>query len=187
MLLTQAMWRLGQHVSGDAESRLIAAARGGDREALGALYRRHSARAYTLALRLSGDADAAHDVVQDAFLRAFDRLDGYREEAAFGAWLKRIVANVAIERVRSHWRWVREDGELDDETAPAADLAQQHDALGLLAQLTAPARTVLVLYEMEGYTHQEIAALLGRSADWSKTTLSRTRKRMSALLGEEAR
>lgn len=183
--LLHAMWQFGRTPATDSETQLIAAARRGDREALGALYRRHAGSAYSLALRLSGDPDRAQDLVQDAFLRAFERIDRYRGEAPFGAWLKRILGNLSVDRARGDWRWVLDDDPLQAEATTVAEAAGQIDALGLLARLAPAARMVLVLYEYEGYAHAEIAALLGRTEVWSKTTLSRARARLAALLAEE--
>ena len=180
------MWSAaGSRVPDDAsEARLITRARDGDRDALGQLYRRHHVAAYTLALRICGQREQAHDIVQDSFLRAFERLASFRGEAPFAAWLKRIVANLSVESLRGgKARWT--DGEnLDDLEAEESDPSLRHDALGLLARLTAPARTVLVLYELEGYSHREIADMLGRSEVWSKTTLSRAKLRLSQWLDE---
>jgi RNA polymerase sigma factor (sigma-70 family) len=167
------------------EARLIALGQRGDRDALGQLYRQHSAVAYTLALRICSRRDLAHDIVHDSFLRAFERLGSFRGEAAFSAWLKRIVANVAVEALRGgKARW-SDEAELDAMTSSGPDLAARHDALGLLARLAASARTVLVLYEMEGYSHREIATLLGRTETWSKTILSRARARLADFLDEQ--
>ena len=183
--LLHAMWRIGRPAAADSESQLIAAARGGDREALGALYRRHAGQAYSLALRISGDPDRAQDLVQDAFLRAFERLDRFRGDAPFGAWLKRILTNLSVDRARGDWRWVLDEERVDAAMAVAAETASQLDALGLLARLAPLSRMVLVLYEYEGYSHAEIAALLQRTEVWSKTTLSRARARLAGWLAEE--
>lgn len=183
--LLHAMWRIGRPPAVDSEAQLIAAARGGDREALGALYRRHAGQAYSLALRISGDPDRAQDLVQDAFLRAFERLDRYRGDAPFGAWLKRILTNLSVDRARGDWRWVLDEERLQAEVATATESARHIDALGLLGQLAPMARMVLVLYEYEGYSHAEIAELLQRTEVWSKTTLSRARARLAGWLAEE--
>lgn len=180
--LLHAMWRIGRPSATDSESQLIAAARGGDRDALGALYRRHAGPAYSLALRLSGDPDRAQDLVQDAFLRAFERLDHFRGEAPFGAWLKRILGNLSVDRARGDWRWVLDDAHIETLPGQASRCAEQIDALGLLARLPPVSRMVLVLYEYEGYSHAEIARLLGRSEVWSKTTLFRARAKLAAWL-----
>jgi RNA polymerase sigma factor (sigma-70 family) len=186
MSLTQAILRWTTSAAATSEEALLAAARRGERDALAALYRRHSAAAFTLALRLTGDRDRANDVVQDAFLRAFDRLASYRSDAPFAAWLRRIVANVVIDAARRDARWSTEEPDLDSYASPERDLGARHDALGLLARLSPVARTVLVLYEYEGSSHREIAALLGRTEVWSKTVLSRSRARLAQWLAEEA-
>jgi RNA polymerase sigma factor (sigma-70 family) len=182
VLLNHAMWRWGAGAPVDSDRAQVAAARRGDRDALAALYRRHAGTAYTLALRLTGDRDRAHDVVQDAFLRAFDGLGSWRGDAPFGGWLRRIVANVVVDAARRERRWEHDEAELERTEAPYRDLDARHDALGLLARLPPAARTVLTLYEFEGYSHREIAELLGRTEVWSKTVLSRTRARLAQWL-----
>lgn len=167
------------------DARLIALAQRGDRDALGQIYRKHQVTAFTLALRICGQRELAHDIVQDSFLRAFDRLSSFRGDAPFVAWFKRIVANIAVENLRGgKARWTDDEG-FEDRPAEVPDLAARHDALGLLARLAAPARMVLVLYELEGYSHREIADLLGRTEVWSKTTLSRAKARLSQWLDAE--
>lgn len=183
--LLHAMWGIARGPGGDSESGLIDAARRGDREALGALYRRHAGQAYALALRISGDPDRAQDLVQDAFLRAFERLDRYRGDAPFGAWLKRILTNLSVDRARGDWRWVLDDERIEAAVDADPGEATRIDALGLLARLAPMARMVLVLYEYEGHSHAEIAALLGRTEVWSKTTLSRARSKLADWLQQE--
>jgi RNA polymerase sigma factor (sigma-70 family) len=187
MTLSASVWSMwgsaGARASVETpEDRLIALAQRGDRDALGQIYRKHQVTAYTLALRICGHREQAHDIVQDSFLRAFDKLSSFRGDAPFVAWFKRIVANVAVESLRGgKARWIDDEG-IEERLADAPDLAARHDALGLLAQLSVQARTVLVLYELEGYSHREIADLLGRTEVWSKTTLSRAKSRLSQLL-----
>lgn len=186
MSLTQAILRWTTSEAATSEQALLAAARRGGRDALAALYRRHSGEAFTLALRLTGDRDRANDAVQEAFLRAFERLASYRSDAPFGAWLRRIVANVVIDAARREAYWSTHEPDLDSIEAPQPDLAARHDALGWLARLTPIARTVLVLYEYEGSSHREIE-LLGRTEVWSKTVLSRSRARLAQWLEDDAR
>lgn len=164
----------------------LARARRGDGAAFAAIYRCYSRPAYSLALRLCGRPDLAEDVVQEAFLKAMEKLGGYRGDAPFGAWLKRLVANSAIDRLRLERRWV------DPEFAGAAEPQQgagseaQVEALGLLSRMSAPARAALVLHELEGYSHLELAALFGRSESYSKSLLSRAIARLRGLLEPEA-
>jgi RNA polymerase sigma factor (sigma-70 family) len=168
-----------------SEQRLVASARRGEPDALDALYRRHAANAYSLALRITGQPDRAEDVVQDAFLRAFERLGGYRGEAPFGAWLKRVVANIAIDRLRSERRLTNDEGRIDVLVSPELAAEVPLDALGLLQRLSVSARSVLVLHDLEGYSHLEIARLFGNSESWSKSLLSRARARLQEWAKEQ--
>lgn len=160
----------------------LARARRGDGAAFEAIYRGYARPAYTLALRLCGRADLAQDVVQEAFLKAMEKLASYRGEAPFGAWLKRLVANSAIDRLRAERRWV--DPEFVGVAEPQQDAGSeaQVEALGLLSRMSAPARAALVLHELEGYSHSELAALFGRSESYSKSLLSRAIARLRVLL-----
>lgn len=170
----------GEH----GEAGRLAAARRGEPEALSQLYRRHSAGAYSLALRITGHPDRAEDVVQDAFLRAFEGLGGFRGDAPFGAWLKRVVANIAIDRLRAERRLLSDPDRLDALAAEGGGPERPLDALGLLARLGPAARTVLVLHDLEGYSHAEIAAACGHSESWSKSVLARARARLQRWLQE---
>jgi len=181
MFRSLSMWG-GLSSATDSEQQLIGSARRGEHAALNALFRRHSTAAYTLALRLCGDADRANDIVQDAFLKAFDNLHNYREDALFSTWLKRIVANMTIDHARREHRYVQEGPDWDQRAGVEPDSAAQHDALGLLARLAETPRTVLVLHEFEGYSHQEIAALLGHTEGWSRTVLARAKIRLAQWL-----
>jgi RNA polymerase sigma factor (sigma-70 family) len=164
----------------------LARARRGDGVAFEAIYRRYSRAAYTLALRLCGRPDLAEDVAQEAFLKAMEKLSSFRGEAPFGAWLKRLVANSAIDRLRAERRWV--DPELAAVAEPQQDAGSeaQVEALGLLSRMSAPARAALVLHELEGYSHPELAALFGRSESYSKSLLSRAIQKLRGLLDAES-
>lgn len=162
----------------------LARAKRGDGRAFEAIYRLYARSAYTLALRLTGRPDVADDVVQEAFMKAMEKLDGFRGDAPFGAWLKRLVANSAIDRLRADKRWV--DGDAETLLLPAESGAEaQIEAMGLLARMTAPARTALVLHEIEGYNHAELAEIFGKSESYSKSLLSRAIGRLRSLLDDE--
>ena len=164
----------------------LARARRGDGAAFEAIYRCYARPAYSLALRLCGRPDLAEDVVQEAFLKAMEKLGGYRGEAPFGAWLKRLVANSAIDRLRLERRWVDPEFAGLGEPQQNAGSEAQVEALGLLSRMSAPARAALVLHELEGYSHTELAALFGRSESYSKSLLSRAIARLRGLLEPEA-
>lgn len=164
----------------------LARARRGDEAAFEAIYRCYARAAYSLALRLCGRADLAEDVVQEAFLKAMEKLASFRGEAPFGAWLKRLVANSAIDRLRLERRWVDPEFAGIAEPQQEAGSEAQVEALGLLSRMSAPARAALVLHELEGYSHTELAALFGRSESYSKSLLSRAIARLRGLLETEA-
>lgn len=162
----------------------LARAKRGDGRAFEAIYRLYSRSAYTLALRLTGRSDVAEDVVQEAFMKAMEKLGSFRGDAPFGAWLKRLVANGSIDRLRADRRWV--DGDAETLLLPAESGAEaQIEALGLLARMTPQARTALVLHEIEGYNHAELAQLFGKSESYSKSLLSRALGRLRGLLDAE--
>lgn len=173
----------GRGFAQEVDAITVARARRGDPAALDALYRCFGSAAYTLALRLTGRRDAAEDVVQEAFVKAIEKIRGFRGDAPVGAWLKRLVANAAIDRLRADRRLV--DGDAVAEPATEDALAERHDALGLLSRMPAAARTVLVLHAIEGYSHAELAELFGRSESYSKSILSRATQRLRAALETE--
>jgi RNA polymerase sigma factor (sigma-70 family) len=170
----------------EIDALVLARARRGDGAAFEQIYRRYGRSAYSLALRLCGRRDVAEDVVQEAFLKAMEKLSSYRGDAPFGAWLKRLVANCAIDRLRVERRWVDPDFAAIPEPHHDSGSEAQVEALGLLSRMSAPARAALVLHELEGYSHTELAALFGRSESYSKSLLSRAIARLRALLDPAA-
>jgi RNA polymerase sigma-70 factor (ECF subfamily) len=168
---------------GDGDAALVEAVRGGDASAFEQLYRLHCDRVYGLCWRLcGGDAALAEDLVQEAFLRAWDKLDQFRGESRFGTWLHRLAANVALSDRRIRLRRVGREQQMDEfaeRTATGArDVTQglRDDLEGAIAQLPERARTVLVLYDIEGYRHGEIADLTGMAVGSSKAQLHRARR-----------
>lgn len=157
-------------------------ARRGEGTAFERIYRRYSRAAYTLALRLCGRADLAEDVVQEAFMKAIEKLSSYRGDAPFGAWLKRLVVNSAIDRLRVEKRWVDPEFAVRPEPQQDSGSEAQVEALGLLSRMSAPARAALVLHELEGYSHTELAKLFGKSESYSKSLLSRSIVRLRGIL-----
>lgn len=169
---------------------LVRAAGGGDVRAFEVLYRRHSRRVYAVLWRLCGHEARAEDLVQDAFVRAWQALPGFRFESAFSTWLHRLAVNTALMELRS--RSGAEALETDDaalEFHATTDSAGQRTALGLdleraVATLPPRARAVLVLHDVEGWKHEEIAAELGMAVGSSKAQLHRARGLLRTRLGE---
>lgn len=168
------------------DASLLARAQHGDGAAFEAIYRCYERPAFGLALRILGRPAVAEDAVHDAFLRAFEKLGSYRGDAPFGAWMKRLVANAAIDRLRSEQRWEGDDEQVELLDAAGTSDADLVEAQGLLARLPARARSVVWLHEMEGYSHAEIAALFRQSESWSKSVLARSLERLRRQLEEEA-
>ncbi len=169
-------------VPGDVDHALARSAAGGDSSAFEALYRRHASRIHGVVARLVGyDRARAEDLVQEAFVRAWQALPAYRFESAFGTWLHRLAVNTALmdlRAARSRPRGSDDEDALDQVGAP--DSAGHSTALSLdleraVATLPPRARAVLVLYDVEGWKHEEIAEALGMAVGSSKAQLHRAR------------
>lgn len=177
---------LVKHSDSSGEARLIAQAQEGDTQAFERLYRRHVGRIHALCLRLSGSPTLAEDCTQEAFVQAWKALPKFRGESALGSWLHRIAANTVIGRQRHalrHASWfVDGDGELDKLAAPAAKPGTALDLDRVIAELPASARQVFVLHAIEGYKHEEIAALTGLAVGTSKAHLHRARRLLQVRL-----
>lgn len=170
----------------DIPASVLARARRGDVGAVEQIYRAFERPAYTLALRMLGNADSARETVHDAMLRLLERIGQFRGEAPFWGWLRQIVVNEALMRMRRERAVVFEELP-DDDAMPCvgpppwalADTAQLERALARLPPLT---RSVLWLYHVEEYTHQEIATMTGNSVSFSKSQVARGSRHLRALL-----
>jgi RNA polymerase sigma-70 factor (ECF subfamily) len=165
---------------------LIADAQGGDERAFASLYQAHSGRVYGLALRLTSDPVAARDLLQDVFVRAWERLGTFRGESAFGSWLHRLTVNLAITARRTEVRRLQRVGD-EAELPPDGGAVQAAGAGDLdleraIAALPSGARTVFVLHDVEGYTHEEIGRATGIATGTSKAQLFRARRLLREAL-----
>ena len=170
---------------------LLARVRAGDGAAERALYDRHVTRVYRLAYRMAGDDDLAREFTQDTFIRAFERLDTFRGEAAFATWLYRIATSVVLNGLRKLQRLRRRETDLDDASGVTGGARRaEPDLKQRLAQaidaLPDGYRTVFVMHDVEGYTHQEIGAALGVETGTSKAQLSRARAKLREALADFA-
>ncbi len=167
----------------DGDYPLVLRARGGDVAAFEQLYRRHRDRMYALVWRLcGGDHGLAEDLLQEAFVRAWQKLDSFRGDSRFGTWLHRLSANVALSDRRSRLRRARWEAPMDDAADRAATGARdvtaglRSDLEQAVAALPHRARAVLVLHDIEGYRHADIARITGMAVGSSKAQLHRARK-----------
>jgi RNA polymerase sigma-70 factor (ECF subfamily) len=173
------------------DAALVQAAAAGDPGAQRTLYDRHVDRVYRLAYRMTGDGDMAADVTQDTFIRAFERLGEFRQEAAFGTWLHRIAVTTALVAIRSRKRRDRRYRPLEDaddvgQTDPQGEVLLREHLDRAIDGLADGYRTVFVMYELEGYSHQEIADTLGVAVATSKGQLFRAKARLREALKQVA-
>jgi len=152
----------------------VAAAAAGDRRAFERLYRRHGQRVFALCLRMTADRALAEELVQDVFVRVWQKLGTFRGDAAFGTWLHRVAVNVVLGR-QAPAGAESDDSALEAAPARAVSVGERLDLEGAIAALPAGARRVFVLHDVEGYTHEEIGTLLGITSGGSKAQLHRAR------------
>lgn len=160
----------------------------GDVDAFGVVYRAHAPAIHALCRRMLGNEDDAREMVQDVFVRAWERLASFRGESALRTWLHRLGVNLILERLRATRRdAVRFADDPGDLPAPGAALDRRLDAqidlAAALDRLPNGSRMVLVLHDIEGYSHEEIAALTGIAAGTSRAQLWRARRHLSRMLG----
>lgn len=166
---------------------LIARCLAGDREAHYRLYKMYARSMYNVSFRITGRAEDAEDALQEAFISAFRNLGKYRADATFGAWLKRIVVNKSINllRRRRH-EWLADDGEFEvAEPAPQQEYKSEltvERVKKAIEELPDGYRTVLSLYLVEGYDHQEISEILGITESTSKSQLNRAKNKLREKL-----
>jgi len=170
----------------DEERKLVGLAKNGDERGFAGLVRLHQRRAYMVARSIVMTHEDAEDAVQEGFLRAYQALDRFDPAQAFGAWLNRIVANAALDLARR--RKVRNAEELS-ESLPAAfrdpaeggELRERLEAA--LARLPDRARAVIVLHDVEGFTHAEIGEMLKIPGGTARSDLHHARQKLRVLLG----
>ncbi|MFK7922805.1 MAG: RNA polymerase sigma factor [Bacteroidia bacterium] len=168
---------------------LVERCKQGDRKAQYELYKRYSKAMLNVAMRITNNYMEAEDVLQEAFVRAFRNLASFKGDATFGAWLKRIVINTAINHLKKRKaEFVGIDDErleVPEETyeapTPAWNIEQVRKAI---SQLPEGYRVVLSLYLIDGYDHKEIGHILGISEATSKSQFSRAKKKLRNILGE---
>jgi RNA polymerase sigma-70 factor, ECF subfamily len=167
---------------------VVRRAQQGDVDAFESLYRSHAGAIYALCRRMSGDERDARDLVQDVFVRAWERLTSFRGQSSLATWLHRLGVNVVLERLRSTKRDAGRLLDGDDSTfgshSTGARLDAAIDLEAALVHLPGGARTVFVLHDIEGYSHDEIAQLTGIAPGTSRAQLWRARRALMKLLDQ---
>lgn len=164
---------------------IVRRAQQGDVDAFEAIYRASAPAIFLLCKRMSGDESTARDLVQDVFVRAWEKLTTFRGQSALSTWLHRLAVNVVLEQMRARKRDLSRLIEGDDDSfgSRASDTPAdaRMDLDTALATLPGGARTVFLLH-MEGYSHDEIAQMTGIAAGTARAQLWRARRALSKVL-----
>jgi RNA polymerase sigma-70 factor, ECF subfamily len=183
------------------EAEAIRRAQEGDEAAFEFLYKMHSRRVYALCLRMTGDPVDAQDLTQDAFLQLFRKIKSFRGESSFSTWLHRLTVNIVLMKFRKKRH---PEVSLDEPVGPDEESRGLPVELGepdlrirgtldrmrigrALEQMPDGYRAIFVLHDVQGYAHEEIAAILGCSIGNSKSQLHKARLRMRELLTRRIR
>jgi RNA polymerase sigma-70 factor (ECF subfamily) len=159
----------------------------GDVSAFETLYRTHAPAIHLLCRRMSGDDREARELVQDVFVRAWEKLESFRGQSSLATWMHRLAVNVVLNHLRTTKRdALRLIDDADDATFGGKSTGRTLDA-GMdidwaVAQLPAGARTVFVLHDVHGYSHDEIAQMTGIAAGTARAQLWRARRALTRLL-----
>ena len=158
----------------------------GDVDAFEAIYRAHAAAVFKLCRRMVADEREARELTQDVFVRAWERLTQFRGQSAIGTWLHRVAVNIVLLHLRTAKRESLQLLDADDDEAPVfandASIHARLDMEAALARLPAGARTVFVLHDVEGFSHDEIAQMTGLASGTVRAQLWRARRALMRLL-----
>ncbi|MEM1262194.1 MAG: sigma-70 family RNA polymerase sigma factor [Pseudomonadota bacterium] len=167
---------------------VISAAQRGCREAHAEIFRRSADAVFTLARRLVVDPAKAEDVLQETFIEVMRSIGGFRGDAAFATWLRHVAVSKALMLLRSSWERRRDTLPDNDRLAAVAESDPLVDRalVGALESLDSASRAVVWLYDVEGYTHVEIAAMMNKSVSYSKSRLARAHVALRERLQSKA-
>jgi len=170
----------------DEHYELVSACKRGDRQSQFRLYNLYAKAMYNTAFRIVQDEAEAADVLQEAFIDAFTRLDSFRQESTFGLWMKQIVVNKAISALRRRkavWSPIEDGEHVADEEEEEADIRFQVEAIkNAINQLPDGYRLVLTLHLLEGYDHEEIAHILKINEATSRSQFLRGKRKLLSVL-----
>jgi RNA polymerase sigma-70 factor (ECF subfamily) len=168
---------------------VVRRAAAGDPRAFDQLYKENLGRVYALCLRMTRDRSRAEELTQEAFVRAWEKLNSFRGDSAFSTWLHRLTVNLVLTEARTRSRrnervtLADESGVPDTPARPEAP-RERMDLEQAIAGLPEGARHVFVLYEIEGYRHEEIAQMMGIASGTTKAQLHRARRLLREALSK---
>ena len=167
----------GDNLLRENESYLVELSKQGDHSAYEKLYRANVGKVNGLCLRLCGQRELAEDLTQEAFIKAWQKIESFRGESAFGSWLYRLTTNLVIGYLRQQSKWkMVEFSEIHEAKLGFTSTHDEHsDVERALMLLPDQARTVVILYEYLGYQHNEIAEITGMAVGTSKSQLHRAK------------
>ena len=172
------------------DNKLVRRAQRGDQGALTAIFDCFAPAVFTLARRLSQSDSVADDLTQETFVVVMKSLPDFRFESSLATWIRKIAVTRSLMHLRSAWEKrasaLEDQHELLGAASPSHAVDAGIDLEQALTRLTPTARTVVWLYDVEGYSHQEIADLMNKSLSFSKSALSRAHQQLRALLNAES-
>ncbi|MFS8082566.1 MAG: RNA polymerase sigma factor [Ginsengibacter sp.] len=162
-----------------SESDLIKGCIDGDRQMQQILYDRFASKMYGVCLRYAGNVEDANDILQEGFIKVFKNLGKFRSEGSFEGWVRRIFINSAIEQYRKKVKLynVSEvyENTVEDKSLTALDILATKDVMSIVNELSPGYKAVFNLHVVEGYSHNEIAQMLGINEGTSKSQLARAK------------
>ena len=168
------------------ETQLIAALKRGEGRAHKVVYERFSGKMLAVCIRYCANRDDAEEIMLDGFMRVFEKIEQFREDGSFEGWIRRVMVTESLMFLRKNKQWRQEvpieDVTVEPDYAWADTSVNENDLLRMVNQLPDGYRTVFNLYAIEGYSHAEIAEMLGISEGTSKSQLSRARMLLQANL-----
>ena len=159
-----------------SERELVDRCRTNDRVAQRMLFERYKRAMFSTAYRIINDYDHANDALQDAFVEVFRNLNQFAFRSTLGAWIKIIVVRQAIHKQQLEGRFLTLDESLHDQPAPFRDTVTGEELDTIIRTLPDGARTIFLLIEVEGYTHKEVAEMLGIAEGTSKSQVNYAKK-----------
>ena len=170
----------------DPKDYLIEQCRNGDQRAMMELYDRYARAMYNTCLRLLNDDADAEDAMQESFMKAFERLEQFNGQVAFGAWLKKIVVHHCLDRIKKmEIEWISTEDTLlqpvAEEEGDRGEFNIDH-VYKAMEKLPGGYKTILSLYLLEGYDHEEIAQILNIDAGTSRSQYARAKNKLKSIL-----